>query len=119
MQRRIVIGNVTYICNLSHDDEKEYWSCANAKLVAEYLKNNGYSVVAINDDGCPQSVEVRSNLRYFNQKAYTLNQCEDLLEWLRDSYIGEFTIFYDKVLFNTEDGFIAAYRDDINNFWKF
>lgn len=120
MQKRITIDGLTYICNVSHDDEKEYWSCANAKLVADYLTQNGYDVAAVHNDGCPQMVEVNKNIRYFNGETYLLKQCEgDLCEWIRGSLIGDFTYYFDKVLFNTDDGFVAAYSEDINNNWKF
>ena len=120
MQRRIVIGNVTYICNLSHDDETEYWSVANAKKLAEHLKKNGYKVMQVNDKDCPQSVWVKKNEHTFKGEIYFLNQCEgDLIDWVGSSMVNDFTYYYDKILFNTEQGFVAAYRDDINNNWKF
>jgi hypothetical protein len=50
-----------------------------------------------------------------NGKEYTLNQCEDILDWFTTSKIGEYTRFYDKVVFHTEDGFYSAYADDLTN----
>lgn len=120
MQRRITIDGLTYICNVSHDDEVEYWNVANAKKIAEHLKSNGYKVVGVFSCDCPQMVWVKKNEREFNGETYLLNQCEgDLLDWINNSMCGDFTNYYDKVLFNTEDGFVAAYRDDIRNNWKF
>jgi hypothetical protein len=120
MQRIITIEGLTYLCNVSHDDEKEYWSVANAKELAEFLTNNGYEVISTYCEGCPQQVVTRKNIRIFKGEMYFLNQCEgDLIEWVANSMVNDFTNYYDKVLFNTEDGFVAAYRDDINNNWKF
>lgn len=48
---------------------------------------------------------------------YKLNQCDDLCSWFMDSRIGEYTNYYDKVIFHTIDGFYAAYRDDLGNNW--
>ena len=56
----------------------------------------------------------------FQGEVYRLNQCEDdLIDWTQTSVVGEFSYYYDKVVFNTSDGFVAAYRDNINNNWKF
>lgn len=119
MQRRITIDGLTYICNVSHDDEVEYWSVANAKRLAEFLTGNGYEVTAIDDAGLPQRVEIDKSVFNFQGEVYHLNQCEDLIEWTQASVVGEFSYYYDKIVFHTSDGFVAAYRDDINNNWKF
>ena len=50
-----------------------------------------------------------------NGKNYVLNQCEDIWEWFKESVIGEYTRYYDRVVFHTEDGFYAAYADDLTN----
>lgn len=50
-----------------------------------------------------------------NGKTYTLNQCEDIWKWFKESVVGEFTRYYNSVVFNTEDGFYAAYADDLSN----
>ena len=120
MQRRITIDGLTYICNVSHDDEIEYWSVANGKKLAEYLKAQGCEIVGVDDMLMPHMVRVKKNFRYFNDEIFCLKQCEgDLIDWMKDSFCGEFTYYYDKIIFDTEDGFVAAYRDDINNNWKF
>lgn len=120
MERRIEIDGLTYICNVCHDGETEYWSVSNAKELAEFLEQQGYKVRRIVTETCPQSVWVDKNIRIFNDDPYCLSQCEgDLIEWLNDSMCGDFTYYYDKVVFATEDGFVAAYRDDISNNWKF
>lgn len=54
---------------------------------------------------------------------YTLNKClsdedETLYEWAVRSKTGEYTVCYDKIVFNTKNGgIIAAYRDNLNNYW--
>ncbi|RHH14405.1 hypothetical protein DW228_06285 [Bacteroides fragilis] len=60
----------------------------------------------------------------FNGYLYVLNQCcgeahedEDLFEWCERSAVGEFTRYYDKTVFHTNSGFIAAHSDDLSNFW--
>lgn len=121
IQKRILIGGVWYICNLSHQDNIEYWrvACHGAEKVAEELKRNGFEVVAI-QAGCPSStIQVDNSIYNFMDDVYHLNQCEDIIEWCASSVVGEFSYYYDKVIFHTHDGFVAAYRDDINNNWKF
>lgn len=46
---------------------------------------------------------------------YTLNQCEDIWKWFEESIVGEFTRYYNSVVFHTEEGFYAAYADDLSN----
>jgi hypothetical protein len=36
IERRVLIDGLWYICHLSYSDTIEHWSCANAKLVADY-----------------------------------------------------------------------------------
>lgn len=120
IQKRILVNNTWYICNLSHKDNIQYWSvsCSGAQAVAEELKRNGMVVTNIRE-GVPTSViEVDTSRFHVWNYTYHLNQCEDLLEWVRTSKAGEFTNYYDKVVFHHPEGrFIAAYRDDINNYW--
>ena len=50
-----------------------------------------------------------------NGRTYVLNQCEDIWKWFKESIVGEFTRFYNRVVFHTEDGFYSAYADDLSN----
>lgn len=121
IQKRVLVDGVWYICNLSHRNNIQYWSVANngAEKVAKELKKNGLVVVGI-QTGCPTStIEIDKSRYHVWNQTFHLNQCENLLEWVKDSKVDEFTYYYDKVCFHTEQGFVAAYRDDINNFWKF
>lgn len=54
----------------------------------------------------------------FKGNNYTLNQFNELFDFIDNSKIGEYMGYYDKVVFHTEGGFIAAYRDDLNNYWS-
>lgn len=55
----------------------------------------------------------------FQGHLYELNQAEDLCQWCSDSKPGEYTRYYDRVVFHTErNGFIAAYANDLNNYWN-
>lgn len=55
----------------------------------------------------------------FQGKLYTLSQVqEDLFEFTDNSKPGEYTRYYDKIVFHTErNGFVAAYADDLSNCW--
>lgn len=55
----------------------------------------------------------------FQGKLYTLNQVqEDLFEFIDNSKPGEYTRYYNQIVFHTErNGFVAAYADDLNNCW--
>lgn len=117
-QVRVLVDGIWYICSRTHRDRLEYWSVANAKKVAEFLLRNGYEVTSVDDKDMPNRIEVDRNVFNFKGDTYHLNQCEDLIEWTQESEIGEFSYYYDKIVFHTSDGFVAAYRDDINNNWK-
>ena len=118
MERRIMIGDLTYICNVTHDDEFEYWNVSNADKLTEYLLQNGYKVEQIHSDCHPQQVVVKRGIRIFERDIFFLDQCEgDLIDWIKDSLPNTFTYYYDKVVFVTDDNVIAAYRDDIDNYW--
>lgn len=55
----------------------------------------------------------------FQGKLYTLNQVqEDLFEFTDNSKPGEYTRYYGQIVFHTENGFAAAYADDLNNCWE-
>ena len=51
----------------------------------------------------------------FEGKYYILNQCEDIWKWFGNSKVGEFTRYYSYVVFNTGNGFYAAYSNDLSN----
>lgn len=118
MQRRITIDGLTYICNVSHRDNIEYWRVAytGAERIAKELEKNGMVVLAVKEDLPTSIIEIDKNAYRFNGKTYKLHQCDgDLFEWHMVTTTGEFTYYYDKVVFVTSDGVIAAYRDDITN----
>ena len=56
----------------------------------------------------------------FQGQQYTLNQAKnDLWQFIHESRPGEYTRYYDKIVFHTErNGFIAAYANDLNNYWN-
>lgn len=66
----------------------------------------------------------------FNGKDYRETQLRELREndsspiapltdWLRSSLVGDCAHYYDKVIFHAENAFIAAYANDLHNYWEF
>lgn len=54
----------------------------------------------------------------FQGQQYTLNQAESLFKFINNSKPGEYTVYYDKLVFHTErNGFIAAYKNNLLNYW--
>jgi hypothetical protein len=52
----------------------------------------------------------------FKGVEYILNQCqESLYEFTDHSKVGEFTHYFDRIVFHTGNGFVAAYADDLSN----
>lgn len=112
MKKIIQIDGVGHYCEVTHSEKTEFWRCGDAEKVAKALKANGKAVVGIHTG----LVEVNRLFYTFLGNTYMLEQCDDLLEWFRTSLCGDFTYYYNHVVFNTEDGFISAYADDINNY---
>ena len=43
---------------------------------------------------------------------------EIIFEWYKNSSVGQYTNYYDKLIFHTREGIEAAYKDDLSNYWK-
>lgn len=55
----------------------------------------------------------------FHGVTYTLNQCEgSIYNWYAKSKVGEYTAYFLGYVFHTANGFYAAYRNDLSNFWR-
>lgn len=54
----------------------------------------------------------------FQERHYTLNQANDLWQFFDGSEPGEYTYYYDQCVFNTGKGFVAAYTNDLSNYWN-
>ena len=103
--RRIHINGVCYLCNVGYRDNIEYWTCANAKLVSSFLKENGHKVISITTGSLPEKIEVDRSEFFFCNEKYVLNQCNDnILEWFASSKKGEFTYYHEHIVFNTISG---------------
>jgi hypothetical protein len=114
--KRITIDGLTYICNVSHAEDIEFWSCANAKKVAQHLEKNGAVILSIDCTDVPNRIQVKHDVYKFKGETYLLTQCEgNIFEWAEQTLEGDFTYYYDMVVFNTDEGLVAAYRDDITN----
>ena len=115
--RRILINGIHHLCEVTHTDNIEHWSVADAEDVSEELIKNGVDVLSIDCSKLPNKIEVDRAVYHFLHETFTLNQCEtDLLNWFRDSKVGEFTYYYQNVVFHRADGCYAAYRNDISNY---
>lgn len=116
MKRKIWLDDVRYaVCEVEHGDnnidiyEPNYMS---SDLV-NAMRDNGYYLKEVQDD----AVLVDRTFFFFKNGCYRLNQCSDLFEWFGDSQVGDFTYYYNKVVFHSFDGrFYAADIDDTTNF---
>ena len=55
-----------------------------------------------------------------NGKEYILNQCTtDLFDWASYAQPNQYTMYYDKIVFKTENNkFFACYKDNTQNVWE-
>ena len=123
MEKRIYINGIqtTLICGVSHTDNIEHWSVSNssAKHLAEHLKANGMEVLSVFDKGSYGTgrVDIDRNVYHFKGDTYKINQCDDIFNFITQSNEGDFTYYYDRVVFHTKGRkFFAAYRNDISNY---
>lgn len=116
LQRWVLVGGMAWaICNITHNDNIEHWSCFDGEGVAEVLRRNGREVITIKDG----EVDVDTNIFHFKGETYQLNQCDEIFDWFAKSKEGDFTYYSDRIVFHTHGRkFIAAYRDDIDNFME-
>lgn len=106
-------------CQIKASNDKcELYSCPKGRG-AEVLKamlNNGMVVTTYNL-GMTDFVVDRTQMNFQGER-FCLNQCSDIWEWFSKSKEGEFTYYYDRVVFHCSDGIYAGYREDINNYMK-
>lgn len=116
MRRKIWLEKRCVTLDVKNIENFDYYTVEkeDAEDVVKAMRNNGMSAGEI----IGNVIQVCRRFWTFKNKLYTLNQCSDVLEWIKDSETGEFTYCYDKVLFHTKEGFYAAYFDNISNSWK-
>lgn len=120
--RKILIDGEHYAtCEFKTDGETDYYHFVAFKSekrrqeICDAMKRNGYSIYAVTNKG------VMVNHKYFIFKGFTfgLKQCSDLFEWFDYSAKGDFTYYYDRIVFHHTDGhFYAAYLEDTDNYIK-
>ena len=96
-------------------DTFDFYTCPKDRVfeVVSAIRNNGMLVASI--DG--NRICVNHTKMWFQVDLYKLRQCSDLFEWFGESKKGEFTYYYDRVVFHTHSGkFCAAYFEDLNNY---
>lgn len=51
-----------------------------------------------------------------NGRTYTLNQCtDDLHDWCQQASVGDYTHYYNQIVFKNEQGVYACYVSDLSN----
>lgn len=80
------------------------------------MKDYGFDIIP-SKLGLENEISVNRAVFYFQGEQFTLKQCSDIFEWFGDSCVGQFTYYYDRVVFHHTDGkFYAAYIEDTTNF---
>lgn len=54
---------------------------------------------------------------FFQGMYFKLNQSCELFNFIASAILGECMRLYDKYIFRTDKGFVAAYVDDLNNWF--
>lgn len=51
-----------------------------------------------------------------NGRTYTLNQCtDDLHDWCHTASVGEYTHYYNQIVFKNQQGVYACYTSNLSN----
>ena len=97
-------------------DTFDFYTCPKERVfdVVTTMRKNGLVVASI--DG--NRICVNHTKMWFQVDLYKLRQCSDLFDWFATSKVYQFTYHYDRLVFHCPDGFCAAYRYDLSNFFK-
>ena len=116
MKRKVFLSDNRYItCEVTNGDNNIdiYEPYKMSEELVDAMRDNGYYLKEVQDD----AILVDRTYFFFKNGCYILNQCSDLFEWFGDSQIGDFTYYYNKVVFHAFDGrFYAADIDDTTNY---
>ena len=83
------------------------------KEIVNAMTRNGYSFFAVETT----RVAVKHDWFIFDGYSFGLYQCSDIFDWFADSKKGDFTYYYDRIVFHHPDGrFYAAYIEDTSNY---
>ena len=63
--RRILINGIHHLCEVTHTDNIEHWSVADAEDVSEELIKNGVDVLSIDCSKLPNKIEVDRAVYHF------------------------------------------------------
>lgn len=122
MRRKIWIDEERYAsCEVTTDGMTDFYlfdafkDTKRRQEIVDAMNRNGFSIYAVSDKG------VAVSRKYFIFKGVTfgLNQCSDIFDWFADSRKGDFTYYYDRIVFQHPDGnCYAAYLEDTSNYIK-
>jgi len=119
MIRRIFLDGGRYasceVENYGENDVYLFSSVVDLEEVEKTMRTNGFYVKGIRvEEG---ALVVDRTKFFFNGEIYSLNQCSDIFDWFGESQVGDFTYYYDRVVFHASKGhYFAAYIDDITNY---
>lgn len=123
MKRKIYLDGERYAsCEVNNYGDVEVYlfgSSVDMHEVAMAMGRNGFfvkQVFADEEDEEYASIVVDRQKFRFKGEDYTLNQCSDIFDWFGESQVGDFTYYYDRVVFHTSLGFYAAYINDTSNY---
>ena len=121
MKRKIYLNGERYVeCRISNCEHIDVYSFDfpdKKEEIKQAMINNGYKLVIPMDEE-PDDIVVNRNQFYFKGEKYDLNQCSDIFEWFEESLVYEFTYYYDRIVFHTPLGIIAAYIEDTSNYMR-
>ena len=111
-------ANNFVVCEVERIGDFDIYTCPEGKgtEVMKALRKNGLLVTNTSIGQTQFSVDHRQI--QFRKVWFELNQCSDLFDWFATSKVYQFTYHYDRLVFHCPDGFCAAYRYDLSNFFK-
>ena len=118
--KKIWLDNERFVaCEVTTDGEidtysfGEYTDELQWEKIVKAMESNGFCFYGL----VYGKVMVKRKFFKFKGVIFHLNQCSDLFDWFEKSEKGDFTYYYDRIVFHHTDGkFYAAYLEDTSNF---
>ena len=121
MNRKIYLDGERFIsCRISNCEHIDVYSFdfpERKEELRQAMIENGYDLVKPMDEE-PDDIVVNRKYFHFKGEKYYLNQCSDIFDWFGESQVYEFTYYYDRIVFHTPTGYIAAYIEDTSNYMR-
>ena len=119
MKRKIWLDNERFIaCEVVYQGgnvDAYFFDCKDRREeLVQAMKDYGFNILP---SYFGDEIRVNTAVFHFQGEQFTLKQCSDIFAWFGESCVGQFTYYYDRIVFHHYDGtFYAAFIEDTSNY---